>query len=387
VRIALRTSGGRGEYELTGTHADVQASDLFDRLLSFRVSPELTIEGRSRPMRVQGKPRIRLEDGGVHAYRILTDVLLMPLPRRELRETVDGPDFVRDRGYAVSEIDVDLVRQWDGEAELRPTRLLLTNSAGLGRGVEFAERMAIVQAVWEAARGHEGRIATHVQDHEAAVESGDHARIRSAASAVRGYYGTGTDVLPLVAVDLGTEVEDTAVNPTVAIGEIADDGVEDDTDPSEAVRREISKWRRQAARGPAGRRFAESVKAAYDYRCAFCGRRYPKLESAASSGVDGAHILPWARYDLNSVMNGLSLCKGCHWAFDNGILRLDWRRGAKRYVLSIPRTVRTEARAVNFDLTHWGQLEGRLPAWHLPESDALWPSPTYIDELNKQLYS
>ena len=92
------------------------------------------------------------------------------------------------------------------------------------------------------------------------------------------------------------------------------------------------------------------------------------------------------RYDLNLVTNGLSLCKGCHWAFDNGILRIDYKKGARRYAVSIPKAVRHEAKAIGFDLSYFEELEGQLPVWHLPESEALWPSPTYLTELNNQLY-
>ena len=239
MRIALRTSGGRGEYELTGAHAGVQASELFGRRLTFQITPEITLDGRSRPLRVQGKPRIRLEDGGRHAYRVFADVLLLPLPRRELRQTADGPNFVRDRGYAVGDIDVDLVQR-NGQAELRPTRLWLTNAEGLARGVEFAERMASVQAVWEPARGQDGRLAGLVRAHEEAVETGDHGAIGTAAAAIRREFGTGTDVLPLVAAGLGADLEEPAADGSVVtVEEIPEEPIEDETDPAEAVRREI----------------------------------------------------------------------------------------------------------------------------------------------------
>jgi hypothetical protein len=149
----------------------------------------------------------------------------------------------------------------------------------------------------------------------------------------------------------------------------------------------ISKWRKQAVRDAAGRRFSEVIKAAYDYRCLVCSHRYPKLDSAMSAGVDGAHILPYRRYDLNEVINGLCLCKLCHWAFDNGVLRIDGRRTARQYVISIPRTVRDEARAVAFDLSYFQQYEGAVARGRLPQAEALWPSATYLDELNRQVFA
>lgn len=384
MRIALRTSGGRGEYELTGEHGGIAASDLFDRLLNFQLTPDLLIAGRQRARRVQGKPRIRLEEGGRHAYGVLADVLLMPVPIRELRATANGPDFVRDRGYSMTDIDVALGAT-NGSAELRPMRLWLTNAEGLVRSVEFSERMAMVQAVWAAARDEDGRLARLVRAHEDAVESGDHGAIRTTASAIRGEFGTGTDVLPLVAAGLGVGLDEQSLDGGTIVDEVPEEGAEE-TDPAEAIRKVISRWRKQAVRDAAGRRFAEAVKAAYDYRCVVCSHRYPKLDSAATAGVDGAHILPYRRYDLNEVINGLCLCKLCHWAFDNGIVRMDYRQRGRSYVISIPRSARQEARATGFDLSFFDQYEGPVARARLPQSETLWPSATYLGELNAQLY-
>lgn len=383
MRIALRTSGGRGEYELTGEDAGVAASDLFNRRLHFQISPELTIDGRQRALRVQGKPRIRLEDGGRHAYRVLADVLLLPVPIRELRQTADGPDFFRDRGYSMTDIDVDLAAA-NGTADLRPKRLWLTNAEGLVRSVDFPERMAAVQALWAAARDEGGRLARLVAAHEAAVEGGDHAVIGTAATAIRGEFGTGTDVLPLVAAGLGVGMDEPPTDGGL-VEEVPEEGAEE-TDPEEAIREVIAKWRKQAVRDAAGRRFAEAVKAAYDFTCVICGHRYPKLDGSASAGVDGAHILPYRRYDLNDVINGLCLCKICHWAFDNAVIRIDFRRTARQYVLSVPRSVRDDARANGFDLTYFQQYEGPIARARLPRAEALWPSPTYLAELNSQIF-
>jgi hypothetical protein len=386
MRIALRSSGGRGEYELTGSHGAVAASDLFDHQLDFQITPELIIAGRHQPLRVQGKPRIRLLDQRQdrHAYAVLANVLLLPVPIRELRQTAPGTDFVRDGGYSITDIDVDLVRA-NGGAELRPTRLWLSNSEGLVRSVEFAERMATVQAAWAAARETEGRLAVLVRRHEAAVEGGTHLEIGSAASAVRAEVGTETDVLPVVAALLGVGLDHPPPDGGVVVERVPEEEGQE-VDPAEAVRQTISKWRKQAVRDAAGRRFSEAVKAAYDYCCVVSSHRYPKLDSAVSAAVDGAHILPYRRYDLNEVVNGLCLCKICHWAFDNGVIRIDYRKTRRQYVMSIPKAVRREARANRFDLSFFEQYEGPLARARLPQAEALWPSPRYLEELNNQLF-
>lgn len=389
MRIALQKSGGRGEYELTGASGQVTASSLENHALSFEVRPDLEIDARSEARRAQGKLRIRLTQASnaKHAYLVFSDMLLLPVPIREWAKTTNEKNFVRKRAYAITDIDVDLLSHRDAAAVLRPTRLWLQNRVDDVREVDFAERLAIVQAVWHAARGAQGRHAALIQAHDAAVEAGDHDKIAAAAKAVRANYeDVDSDVLPLLAAEFKLDLDPAVAEGGVPVPWVGDEALQDDTDPAEAQRRSLITWRKQAARGAAGRRFSESVKAAYEYRCAFCGGRFPKLQSSATSGVDGAHILPWAKYDLNSVVNGLCLCKTCHWAFDNGLLRLDCRASKKQYLLSVPKSVKPEAKAVQFDLSRFEDLVGPLAKWKLPESEALWPSPKYLAELNRLMY-
>jgi hypothetical protein len=62
MRIALRTGGGRGVYELAGSQGTCRASDLFQKELYYELTPDLVIPGRARADRRQGKPRIKLDE-------------------------------------------------------------------------------------------------------------------------------------------------------------------------------------------------------------------------------------------------------------------------------------------------------------------------------------
>ena len=55
-----------------------------------------------------------------------------------------------------------------------------------------------------------------------------------------------------------------------------------------------------ALRGASGTKFSADVRKAYNDTCLFTGMKLPKIPATASSGVDAAHILPWAEYDLNT---------------------------------------------------------------------------------------
>lgn len=384
MRIALRTSGGRGEYELAGRQASINNSDLFGLNLCFQLAPDLMIDGRSAAHMTQGKPRIRLEDAHSdhHAYRLFAAVLLLPPPRRELRLASDKDDFVREKQYAISDIDVDVASTSASSAYLRPTKLWLRNSVGVVRGVEVAERMALVHAIWDAARGEDGVLAGLVRQHEDAAHFGDHSAIERAGAALRDYFNTDGDMLDALARRFNAAVDDAPVSDD---DEVPDDGVDDETHPDDARRREITKWRKQAARTAAGRKFAAEVRLLYADRCAISGSRLPKLEATTSAGVDAAHILPWAKYDLNSVTNGICLNKLCHWGFDAGVLRLDY--ADDEYIVSIPEAVQEQAGTAGAHLDYFQRLLGPIPAERLPEDPALRPSPQYLARLNEEMYA
>lgn len=71
-------------------------------------------------------------------------------------------------------------------------------------------------------------------------------------------------------------------------------------------------------RNPAFRRL---VLGAYDETCAVCGM---KLQTTSGiSVIDASHILPFNKFGIDDIRNGLALCKMHHWLFDRGILSID----------------------------------------------------------------
>ena len=102
--------------------------------------------------------------------------------------------------------------------------------------------------------------------------------------------------------------------------------------------------------------------------------------------VYGAHILPWARYELNSLKNGICLSKLCHWAFDSGVLRIDYDEPTSTYVASVPERVSVEAGPGGMDLAYFAELSGPIPEDRLPPDTGLRPSPNYLSRLNEEMY-
>ena len=62
--------------------------------------------------------------------------------------------------------------------------------------------------------------------------------------------------------------------------------------------------------------FRKAIVSLYDHRCALCGIRL--LTPEGHTVVEAAHIIPWSETQDDSPINGMALCKVCHWSFDEG---------------------------------------------------------------------
>ena len=225
----------------------------------------------------------------------------------------------------VGEIDRDKVI-------LRPTDLLLENADNLQATVEFAERMSRIGRLWEAASHSDTQLARLVRELQQAIleVDPDYKAIERCAQAISDELQTDGDPLPIAEYQLGLgerQQEPPPLSKPSQFTHQAEFGVDDDTSPREARIERVKQWRRQAVRGATGSRFRRDVATSYEYRCIFTGQRLPRLEVTDSAGVDSAHILPWSTHDINSVRNGLCLNKQCHWAFDEGVVRLTFDPG------------------------------------------------------------
>jgi hypothetical protein len=391
MRIALRTGAGRGAYELAGRQGNLSASDLFGREILYELTPGIVIPGRSVAALRQGKARIALDDATrsktTHVYWLLSAVLLLPKPKRELKAT-HGKQLLKS--YSMTAIKIDVARLSPGDAVLRPTDLLLENADGQRAEMDFTKRMLRVIRVWEAAQRHDTPLAGLVRKWSDAIRATDpdYKAIERSAQEILDVLHTGEDALALIEEKLEiAQPEEEASNNYLSSISLpqADFGLDDDISPEEALIHRIKVWRQQAERGSIGRKFSRAVSSAYDYRCLFTGQRLPRLEIADSPGVDSAHILPWSTHDLDSVRNGICLNKQCHWAFDQGILRLGYDTAANTYTIDVPKIARQAALKASFDMEYFNSMIGPIPEARLPRSRANWPSPRYIGELNRCL--
>ena len=389
MRIALRTGGGRGVYELAGRQGNLNASDLFDREIFYELTPSIIIPGRAVASRRSGKPRILLDEKlrTTHFYRLLAAVLLLPKPKREFKKT-HGEKLLRFGAYSMTAIKVDVGDIGAKKVVLRPTDLLLENADNLQAKVEFAERMSRIARLWEAASQQNAPLAELVRKLQQAVLTAnpDYKAIEGCAQEILDLLGVDGDPLPIAEEQLGVSEAQQEPLPLVQPTQFthqADFGVEDETSPIEARLERVKRWREMAVRGAAGEKFRREVRTSYDFRCLFSGQRLPKTQVTDSAGVDAAHILPWSTHNINAVGNGLCLNKLCHWAFDAGVLKFSFDSNKSAYTLEIPDRVRKAASDAKFDVIYFDSLTGTIPPSRLPKNQNLWPSPKYLTELNK----
>ena len=388
MRIALRTSGGRGEYEVAGSHESIRVHDVFDRQIVLELLPGFRFPTNNYVRHTQGKPRIRLLDpySDSHVYLILAAILLLPKPKREIGATPGGKLQIYKDNFSVMSIPFDVVELTTTEIVVSPTQMVLSNSTFDSVRLDLIERLRIVMACWEAASKQSSALANAITQHKNAFNSQNVKSVISAAESIRLATIEPDDPLRHITKDLNLPnldelmwlgVHATETDEALALGE------ENLEELKEAARNRMKVWRQVAMRGAAGAKFSLQVREAYDHTCMFTGMRLPKTPMTGSSGVDAAHILPWAEYDLNSVSNGLCLSKLCHWAFDAGILQLTFDDPSSKYQLQLSTAALSAESDGLLKLNGLKDIQGVVSTSLLPKDSANWPKPSFLKVYNE----
>lgn len=106
--------------------------------------------------------------------------------------------------------------------------------------------------------------------------------------------------------------------------------------------------------------FRKAIVSLYDHRCAMCGIRM--LTPDGHTVVEAAHVKPWSQSHDDNPTNGMSLCRLCHWSFDEGLMSVN-----KNYEVMVSKRVTTEKNYPGHILT----LSNR--GIFKPEDQAFWP--------------
>lgn len=390
MRIALRTSGGRGEYEIAGSHESIRVHDVFDRQIVLELLPGFRFPSNNFIRHTQGKPRIRLLDphSDSHVYLILAAILLLPKPKREIGATPGGKLQIYKDNFSVMSIPFDVVELTTAELVISPTQMVMSNSTFDSVRLDVIERLRIVMTCWEAATKESSALINAITQHKNAFNSRDVKAIISAAESIRLANIEPDDPLRHITKDLnlpnldeimGLGVHFTETEEAMALGE------ENLEELKDAARKRIKVWQQVASRGAAGAKFSIEVRQAYNHTCLFTGMRLPKTPATGSSGVDAAHILPWAEYNLNAISNGLCLSKLCHWAFDAGILLLNYDTPTSSYGIALSAAALEAESAGLLKLDGLKDIQGIVSTSLLPKDSANWPNPSFLKVYNEAL--
>jgi hypothetical protein len=383
---------GRGEYEISEASAEgYNPSDIVDRRITLDFGSGLVIDSDSVLRHQGGKWRIRrLRGTTMHPHLQVAAVLMMPKPVREERVFGRGLPVMRQDQYAIEHIETTQVALVGSDAvRLRIGEITLRNASQPAYELDFSRRAAEISRIWSNADDLPDELVPLIHEHQVLVTAGGPIP-RRASQIVNEMQHIVTISASDYAILQRTETEDVVPDLIRIIGE-----GEDPPEPGLAVesiepeeiqirQRVIKEYKRWAnSRGPASVRFRRAVRDAYRSTCIVCGVHLPSTKFNGGPGVDSAHIVPWAKADLDEVSNGICLCKHHHWAFDEGLIEISYASGT--YYVEIPDAVSEgiTSENPNFSLENLRMHTGAIPEDRLPFDPRQRPNPRCLELLRE----
>ena len=382
MHIGFRRSGGRGEYEVVGSHSGYAAISLEGWTFNLSWPDGIVREtGLGLEPAASGKPRLRsLRNTPFQIGRMVAAMLIMPDPRRSFPGVRHHPEVLCKKEYVLTRVGFGPDTEFNNIVDvvtIEPVFVEAENQASLAT-IGVHSRWNRIRRVYEAREGLPSPVLRILETHIQSMESGDPitedlCRIVQKLGVALGeafvWFDPASDALAGMENILGISVGEGPELPAPPeIGE---------SEPDVAARSAFQ-WRLAKSRGTNARNFRQSVRSAYKDRCVFCGGRF--VATGIPSGLDAAHILAWSHYDLDVVSNGLTLCKLHHWAFD-GSLIMPFCESGTYYVrfttlaLSLDEQTR--------DLL--GQDGSLIPSTWLPDALVARPSTRYLNRLYADL--
>ena len=315
--------GGRGEYEVVGSHSGYTAISLEGWTFNLSWPDGIVREtGLGLEPAGSGKPRLRsLADPPFQIGRMVAAMCMLPDPRREYSGTTSELPVVTRKGYVLSRLGFGPGTEFTPVIDMvtiEPSFIDLEDAAGVvSIGIE--SRWNRVSAIYNAAGALPASLRGAIEAHRAYMASGALVgsqlttitkQIEKALATADSRYGAGQDTVEFLEFLLGIPGPDGPTLPAPdRLGE----------DEPEVSARSAHQYRLARMRGASARAFSKAVREAYQHCCAFCGGLYGGVPGIPS-GVDAAHILAWSKHELDVTANGLSLCKLHHWAFDAALV-------------------------------------------------------------------
>ena len=386
MHIGFRTSGGRGEYELVGRHGTLSARELDGWSLSWKLhGTEIYASGLLVQSGDSGKPRLRRHASNLNVPQVGRQMgsLLLLRPIRTAENLADSEPVICNRGYLLTRIGLGPEMSFDETTKnmvALPTYVQIKNNVA-EQTIWVDQRWATIEQLHELVLEQElldlsDPVVQLIDQHRLALEQGPATNeavtvtnriIRWLDNADVPLPGSGTEYVrnSILGNDASERV---ATAAPIALELLAADDIPMRIQSAREMR--VSN-----VRGASGARFSRLVRDAWKHTCAFCGLRLPN-NGPIGSGVDAAHILPWSRFDLDRVDNGICLCKLHHWAFDQMLLAIG-HAGGEYFIQGTVLLELVERREREI----LARVAGQIPQGRLPESPTFWPNPAFIEEL------
>lgn len=215
MRITKRSSGGRGEYEISEPFGGLTPRDLIDRTIVLGLGARVEIVTGVRLLLKHGKLRLRIDEAAeceIHLHRQLAAALMLPYPAREESSWGSDRPVMQSELYGIENIALSSVALVDEEnARVAVDSLTVVNQLGK-EYLQVPERMLDVMRVWERLTDLPSPLASLIAEHRELVVAGGPlgrsaelvvSNLQKAAAAhcqVEGldHFTTTHDALPLV---------------------------------------------------------------------------------------------------------------------------------------------------------------------------------------------
>lgn len=383
MHIGFRTSGGRGEYEVVGSHSGYTASSLEG--WSFYLGwPDGIVRDTNLELEpaTSGKPRLRAKSTPrFQIGRMVAAMLMLPDPSRDLSSITDDYPLVRAKQYLLSRIGFGPDTEFSGVSDLvtiSPSFVDVRNHAE-SESIGIAYRWSRIGSIYAQSASLPPSVRAGVEQHR------DYMKSQSTIS---------SELVRIVRnLQIGVAQEDSTWNsihdPLPKLEELC--GTSPATEPSLPPPDELGEdepivsvrsayqYRLAKMRGKSARAFARNVRSVYKNRCMICGAQFGGILDIRS-GIDAAHILAWSKFDLDVVSNGLALCKLHHWAFDAALFMPVFENGQYKIRLT---TLSESLDSASRDLIAKDGFV--IPEDRLPQNTSQRPSAKYLQQLYADL--
>jgi hypothetical protein len=175
MRITKRSSGGRGEYEVSETCGSITPRDLLNHTVVLDLGYQIEVTTGVRLLLRNGKLRLRIDETTgceMHLHRQLAAALMLPYPAREESGWAVGHPVMQSGLYGIQNIELSSVRLLPGgKACIKVATVTVANRTE-EEYVQAPERMKRVVEVWRQKFDLPTPLTTLVVEHQRLVLSG-----------------------------------------------------------------------------------------------------------------------------------------------------------------------------------------------------------------------